>query len=78
MSLHVIAEGVESEQQNKILTELGCDFIQGYFHHRPMAMMDLSEHLFNKDRELVTEADGVEFLGGPKAPIGNVYPFVRS
>ncbi len=77
MSLRVIAEGVESEQQNKILTQLGCDFIQGYFHHRPMAMKDLSEHLSNKDGGFIREVDGVELLGGPKALKGNVYPFVR-
>lgn len=31
----VIAEGVETEQERLIVTELGCDLIQGYFFSRP-------------------------------------------
>lgn len=31
----VTAEGVENENQAKILTDLGCDFLQGYLFHKP-------------------------------------------
>lgn len=31
----VIAEGVETELENRVVTDLGCDLIQGYFYSRP-------------------------------------------
>jgi len=36
LGLEVIAEGVETEHQNKKLKALGCDFGQGYFFSRPV------------------------------------------
>lgn len=36
LGLSVVAEGVETEDQRKRLTELGCDVIQGYVFSRPL------------------------------------------
>src|SRR5262249_13137520 len=36
LGLKVIAEGVEDDEQLKLLRELGCDQIQGYLVSRPM------------------------------------------
>jgi len=36
LDLKVIAEGVETAEQNQRLTDIGCDFVQGYFHSRPL------------------------------------------
>ena len=36
LNINVIAEGIETEQQCKILQELGCEFGQGYFFARPL------------------------------------------
>ncbi|MBV1881855.1 MAG: EAL domain-containing protein [Pseudomonadales bacterium] len=36
VGLRVIAEGVESEEQQKILTHAGCDFAQGYLYSKPV------------------------------------------
>lgn len=36
LDLNVVAEGVETEGQRKILAELGCDEMQGYFISRPL------------------------------------------
>jgi predicted signal transduction protein with EAL and GGDEF domain len=36
LDLHVVAEGVEEQDQLDILTELGCDTIQGYLFGKPV------------------------------------------
>ncbi|WP_456379855.1 EAL domain-containing protein [Thiolapillus sp.] len=36
MQMEVIAEGVEVEEQAKILSSLGCDSVQGYFYSKPV------------------------------------------
>jgi polar amino acid transport system substrate-binding protein len=41
MNLQVVAEGVETEEQSLILTNLGCDLAQGYYYGRPQE----TEHL---------------------------------
>ena len=38
MGIEVVAEGVETAAQADWLTELGCNFLQGYFFGRPGAM----------------------------------------
>ncbi len=36
LELKVIAEGVEDEQQYHLLTQKGCDYIQGYYFSKPL------------------------------------------
>lgn len=33
----IVAEGVESEEQMNALTELGCDYLQGYYYSKPVS-----------------------------------------
>ena len=35
--MKVVAEGVETEQQQDILRKLGCDELQGYLFAKPMS-----------------------------------------
>jgi len=46
-NLKTIAEGVETENQVKILQDLGCDFLQGYFFAKPMPIEELKKFLQN-------------------------------
>jgi diguanylate cyclase (GGDEF)-like protein len=43
MELEVVAEGVETAQQYKIVRRLGCDLAQGYFIARPMTAAQMWE-----------------------------------
>lgn len=50
LDLRVVAEGVESEGQRKLLTSWGCDEIQGYVFSPPMAADALTEFLLTGTR----------------------------
>jgi EAL domain-containing protein (putative c-di-GMP-specific phosphodiesterase class I) len=41
LGLEVVAEGVETEEQWRILSDLGCDIAQGYGIAMPMSILDL-------------------------------------
>jgi diguanylate cyclase (GGDEF)-like protein/PAS domain S-box-containing protein len=45
LGLKVIAEGVETEQQRAILTDIGCDYGQGYLFSRPVPAEDFERML---------------------------------
>lgn len=36
MGMEIIAEGVENEEQSKLLRSMGCDFFQGYYYSKPV------------------------------------------
>ena len=43
LSLKVLAEGVETEEQFVFLRQLGCDWMQGFYAGRPMPPQKLVE-----------------------------------
>lgn len=51
MGIAVVAEGVETQQQEDILLELGCDFVQGYKYGRPMAAEQLAALLLQQQTD---------------------------
>jgi diguanylate cyclase (GGDEF)-like protein/PAS domain S-box-containing protein len=51
LKLDVIAEGVESEEQLRILCDLGCDNVQGFLFSRPVEAVD-AERLYRATREI--------------------------
>ena len=47
LDLKVIAEGVEGQEEFHFLSEIGCDFVQGYFISRPLPVNDFKEKWVN-------------------------------
>ena len=45
LSLKVIAEGVETQEQAEFLVQHGCNEAQGYFYHKPLAKSEISKLL---------------------------------
>lgn len=45
LDMKVVAEGVETPHQVKILRDLDCDIFQGYYFSRPLPPQDLIQHL---------------------------------
>jgi len=45
LGMKVVAEGVETEQEEAMLRRQGCDEIQGYLYSRPLAPRDLAQWL---------------------------------
>ena len=50
LGLEIVAEGVETEPQARLLRNLGCDFIQGYLYSRPLEM-GAADALVNRHHE---------------------------
>ena len=42
LGVPVIAEGVETEEELKMLKEAGCDIIQGYYFSKPIPPSEMS------------------------------------
>jgi diguanylate cyclase (GGDEF)-like protein len=45
LGMKVVAEGVETAKQQRLLTGLGCDYLQGFHIAAPMSMQQLSAYL---------------------------------
>ena len=42
--VHVVAEYVETKEQREVLSEMGCDIFQGYYHSPPIAESDCQNY----------------------------------
>lgn len=49
LNMQVVAEGVETLEQLTFLRDLNCDYAQGYYINRPLAITDLEHWLKNND-----------------------------
>lgn len=57
LNLTICAEGIESRIQQSYLTELGCDYYQGYLYSKPLPLDELFEIDFNFSTEFAEESD---------------------
>jgi len=48
LNLKVIAEGVETQEQNDFILESGCQFIQGYHYSKPIPVDEMTEVLLKQ------------------------------
>lgn len=55
MEMNVVAEGIETEQQQAVLTDLGCDFLQGFLFSRPLPAEQVPWLLLQKksDKQII-------------------------
>ncbi|WP_373117323.1 putative bifunctional diguanylate cyclase/phosphodiesterase [Holdemania massiliensis] len=49
--LSVVAEGIETEEEKRMIEELGVQYIQGYFYSKPKRAEELNEFLSEQNRK---------------------------
>ncbi|KFM99554.1 diguanylate cyclase domain protein [Bacillus clarus] len=45
LNLVVVAEGIETVEQESLLKSMGCDYVQGFYYARPLTIVELREKL---------------------------------
>ena len=50
LGVGLIAEGVETEEQEAAVLEAGCTIVQGFYYHRPLAGKDFEQLIFSEDK----------------------------
>ncbi|EGS2003436.1 EAL domain-containing protein [Enterobacter cloacae] len=55
MEMNVVAEGIETQEQQEVLTRLGCNYLQGYLFSRPLPAEQVPWLLLqiNSDRQII-------------------------
>ena len=51
IGLDIIAEGVETKEQAKFLSDCGCDAAQGFFYSRPVTQEEFDRQLKSVNKE---------------------------
>lgn len=70
LKMRVIAEGIETESQYRILRNLGCDYGQGYLMSRPLTVENAETALYERKNWAPTgyersESDGIDVVQFP-------------
>ncbi|NKX28216.1 EAL domain-containing protein, partial [Bacillus paranthracis] len=45
LNLAVVAEGVETVEQESLLQSMSCDYVQGFYYAKPLSVGELKEKL---------------------------------
>ena len=46
LHIRTVVEGVETEENDRMIRELGCDYGQGYYYGRPVSAEEFTEKLY--------------------------------
>lgn len=66
LGLEVVAEGINSQEDEDTLRSFGCDIGQGYFYAKPMAFDDYLSWLENLDNGRIKQPVNGEYIPAPK------------
>ncbi|MDH4260220.1 MAG: EAL domain-containing protein [Gammaproteobacteria bacterium] len=74
LGLEVIAEGIEHEDQQRELVELGCVAGQGYFYAKPGPLQDLEQSVHMKLRRTMADTlpEGARFTATGRFLVGSL------
>lgn len=64
LSVPVIAEGVETEEQMSALRAMGCDLVQGYYFSRPVPPEEFDRFITEKKKRLEEEGEEAVYSHG--------------
>ena len=54
MDLIVLAEGVEKKEHVEALTQMGCDYLQGYYYSKPVPKNEFLQIMMDSKNKKVT------------------------
>lgn len=56
LEMKVIAEGVETKEQYELLSDAGCDFVQGYYFSKPISPQEFEKFLQNRPALITSDS----------------------